>query len=151
MSVGIVRRYLGSTIDQPSTMVKYGHPHPQRLVIRGAAIELHSQFQFAAPIRNAYRYYNPAAIILIEYHLAKIQYYTTVCMRHHQPNPSAEHVDAMKNRPWQWPRWVAILFVDAFIYANLAYFFSKKVLKAPLPWIGGKVMIKDEIIIGYAL
>ena len=33
---------------------------------------------------------------LIKYYLAKIQYYTTVCMIYHKPNPSAEHVDAMK-------------------------------------------------------
>ena len=77
-------------------MVKYGHPHSQRHATRGAAMELHSQFQFAAPIRNASRYYKLAAIFLIKHYLAKIQYHTTVYMRHHQPNPSAEHVNAMK-------------------------------------------------------
>ena len=77
-------------------MVKYDHPHPQQHATGGAAMELHSQFQFAAPIRNAYRYYNPAAIILIEYHLAKIQYYTTVRIRHHQPNLLDEHVNVLK-------------------------------------------------------
>ena len=34
--------------------------------------------------------------IIIKYYLSKIQYYTTVYMSYHKPNPSAEHVDAMK-------------------------------------------------------
>ena len=78
-------------------MVRYSHPHPQQHAIGGAVMELYSQFQFAAPLRNAVMYYNTAAIFLIQHYLAKIQYYTTVCMLHHQPILSAEYVDAMKN------------------------------------------------------
>ena len=88
-------------------MVKYGHPHPQHHAIRGATMELHSQFQFAASIQNASRYHNSAAIILIKHYLAKIQYYTTVCIRHLQPNLSAKHVNAMEiahgNGHAEWP------------------------------------------------
>ena len=81
----MVQKYLGLTIARPSTMVRYGHPHPQRHAKGVAAMELHSQFQFAALLLNASLYYNAAAIVLIKYYLAKIQYYTTVCMRHHNP------------------------------------------------------------------
>ena len=49
------------------------------------------------PLFNASVYYIAAAIFfLINYYLAKMQYYTTVCMHDHKPNPSAEHVNAMK-------------------------------------------------------
>ena len=56
-------------------------------------MELHSHFQFVAPLRNAPHYYNAASIFFESiYYLAKIQYYTAVCMRHHQPNLLAKPV-----------------------------------------------------------
>ena len=59
-------------------------------------MELYHQFQFAEPLSNESCYYNAAPIFLMNYYLVKEQYHTTVCMHHHQPNLSVEHVNAMK-------------------------------------------------------
>ena len=47
-----------STIDHDNNV----HPNPQRHAIGVAALELYSQFQVAALLRNASGYYNTAAI-----------------------------------------------------------------------------------------
>ena len=78
-------------------MANYIHLHPQRHAKGVTGMGLHSQFQSVEPPWNTSMYNDAAAIFLImKYYLVKIQYFTTVCMRHHQPIPLAKHVDAME-------------------------------------------------------
>ena len=55
---------------------------------------LNSPFLVSQPLKNVSDYYDAAVMCFTTYCVVKIKYYTTVCMRHHQPTPSAEHVDA---------------------------------------------------------